>query len=96
MSVNVTGKLYGADPTGTRDSTAAIQSAARRAARSGGAVLIPSGSYLVSGLKLPAGTVLQGVTGQGYYNATAAIPGPGTVSRLILAPGSTQPLISPG
>ena len=51
---------YGADPTGTVDSTAAIQDAATAAA--GNTVILPEGTYLVSApITFPQRTSVLGV-----------------------------------
>jgi hypothetical protein len=86
---------YGATGNGTTDDTAAIQSAITAAAAGGGMVYFPAGTYLVQPLTVPAGVVLQGVNGQGYYNATTTVPNINTLSRLKLKSGSAGPLISP-
>lgn len=52
---------YGADPTGTADSTSAFASALANCPQ-GGAVTVPPGSYKISGqLVIPAGVQLRGV-----------------------------------
>ena len=86
---------YGAAGNGRTDDTGIVQSAITAAAASGGVVYFPAGTYLVGPLTVPAGVVLQGVNGQGYYNATAIVPNVNTQSRLKLKSGSTRPLISP-
>jgi hypothetical protein len=57
---NVCNTAYGADPTGSADSTVAIQ-AALNAAPAGGVVYLPAGTYKVSApLQVPTGVVLAG------------------------------------
>ena len=53
---------FGADPTGERDSTAAIQAALDACyAMGGGTVFLPVGHYLVTDtVRIPYGVVLQG------------------------------------
>lgn len=52
---------YGADPTGTADSTMAISNALSALPSGGGSVYFPAGTYKVSGaLSVPTGAVLQG------------------------------------
>jgi Pectate lyase superfamily protein len=59
--------LFGADPTGADDSTAAIQDALTEAS-DGQVVYLPLGTYQVSApLVLPAGTVLLGASGWDAY-----------------------------
>jgi hypothetical protein len=56
---NVCGPLYGADPTGASDSTAAIQNAINAAQSAGGGVVyFPAGTYLVT----PSGSPAVGLT----------------------------------
>ena len=71
---------YGADPTGSADSTTAIQ-AALNAVASGGVVYLPAGTYKVSApLILPAvGMTLAGDTGA--MQSGAGSPGVGTIIR---------------
>jgi hypothetical protein len=47
--ISVTSSPYNADPTGTRDSTAAIQNAVNAAESAGEGVWIPAGTYTVTG-----------------------------------------------
>jgi Pectate lyase superfamily protein len=52
---------YGADPTGTADSTAAISGALAALGTGGGTVYFPAGTYRLSGaLSVPTGAVLRG------------------------------------
>lgn len=52
---------YGADPTGTDDSAAAIQAAVTAAGVAGGAVYLPAGTYLLqSTISLPSNITLYG------------------------------------
>jgi hypothetical protein len=81
---------YGALGDDTTDDTAAIM-----AALTAGAVFFSPGTYLSAPLALPPGAVLQGVNGQAFYNSTATVPNPKTLSRLRLKAGSTRPLLSP-
>lgn len=81
--------VFGAKGDGIADDTVAVQHAIDTAAAEGGVVLFPSGTYLVSGLVLSSQVVLQGVNGSSYLSA----PG-GAISRLLLRPGSTSPLLS--
>ena len=64
---------YGADPTGTADSTTAINNAIAAIPAGGGSVYLPAGSYKISGTLLFAQN--QGMTGAGstctYLNYTA-------------------------
>ena len=60
LGLVVTGTRFGADPTGTNDSTAAIQAALNTAAQ-GQPVYLPPGTYkTTSPLTLPPGSVLLG------------------------------------
>ena len=69
--VNVTDARYGADPTGTQDSTAAIQAAIDAAAAGGqGAVEIPAGVYRVSA---PFISLAAEVTVFGHGDATVIV-----------------------
>lgn len=51
---------YGADPTGTADSSAAFQAALDEANTLGGTVYAPAGEYVVSGLTMSSGVRLYG------------------------------------
>ena len=89
-------KTYGAVGNGSTDDTTSINNAIAAATVSpGGIVFFPPGVYLTQPLTLPPGTVLQGVSSQGYYNATTTIPNANTQSQLKLKSGSTSALISP-
>lgn len=61
---------YGADPSGERDSTEAIQRALDEAAKKtggrGGMVYVPEGIYLCADLQMRAGVTLQGCASWGY------------------------------
>ena len=89
-------KDYGAVGNGTTDDTAAVQNAITAAATSspGSLVYFPAGSYLVSGLSLPSGVTLQGVSGQ-QFGPRFGIPNTSTVSRLLLKTGSSNAILSP-
>ena len=63
---------YGADPTGTHESAAAIQAALNSAARAGGVVLVPAGVYIIGQiLQIGSGVTLQG-DGMGVTTIRAA------------------------
>lgn len=55
---------FGADPTGTNDSTTAIQNAINAA--QGSSLLVPSGTYLISGTLLVSGPI--SILGEGISN----------------------------
>lgn len=84
---------YGA--TGGADDTDAIEAAVAAVAGTGGHVHVPAGTFISQPLALPPGVILEGVAGQGYYNATTTVPNSATQSRLKLKAGSTSPLIGP-
>lgn len=69
VGVDATSPTYGADPTGTVDSTAAIQAAASAvSAAGGGKVLLQAGKYLLSGtnplqLNSMTNVIIEGVGG---------------------------------
>jgi hypothetical protein len=69
---------FGADPTGTSDSTTAIQNAINAAqSKNGGIVLIPWGTYNISSELVVSGSnvILQGYGGDGLHNGgTGAYP----------------------
>jgi hypothetical protein len=69
---------FGADPTGTSDSTTAIQNAINAAqAKNGGIVLIPWGTYNISSELVVSGSnvILQGYGGDGLHDGgTGAYP----------------------
>ena len=91
-------RTYGATGNGTTDDTTAVQAAITAAAAApGGTVFFPPGTYLVTGLTLPGGTVLQGVNAQGYaYDGGGFFtPNTNTLSRLLLKSGSTSPILAP-
>jgi len=89
-------KDYGATGDGNTDDTDGIAAGiAAAAGASGGIVYIPPGIYITEPVTLPPGVVLQGVNGQGYYNATTTVPNANTRSVLKLKAGSTGPLLSP-
>jgi len=92
---NVRDSPYSATGDGVTDDTSGIASAITAAAASGGVVYIPAGTYITSPITLPPGVTLQGVNGQGYYNATSTVPNSASISRLKLKSGSTNALISP-
>ena len=67
---------YGADPTGTNDSTTAIQAAINAAAPVGRAVFVPAGTYKITALTFPqqhGGIELYGETMNSGYNMENAI-----------------------
>lgn len=67
---------YGADPTGTNDSTTAIQAAINAAAPVGRAVFIPAGTYKITALTFPqqhGGIEIFGETMNSGYNMENAI-----------------------
>jgi hypothetical protein len=51
-----------------------------------GAVVVPSGNYLVDGLALPSGMVPPGVSGRSYYGAAPAVLWgcPGSVETFVM------------
>ncbi len=69
---------FGADPTGTSDSTPAFQAALDIGDRP---VYVPGGLYSVAGLMLPAGAVLRGAQAASYGRG-AGLPAEGTLSKL--------------
>jgi hypothetical protein len=87
-------KTYGAVGNGTADDTVAVQAAITAAAAGSGRVFFPAGTYICSPLSIPSSITLQGVSGQGYYNAWT-IPNANTMSCLKLKTGSTTALIVP-
>jgi len=87
---------YGADPTGTDDSTSAFDSAYRAAAATSGALvgdlLIPPGTYRLCGATISAGYVhIHGLAATGYSGSvntnTVLEPTPGCTTQ-IMATGS--------
>jgi len=83
-------RRYGATGDGVTDDTLAIQAAIDEAQSNGGAVYIPSGSYLVSGLTVTDYSLVDGV-----LNTTRLkIYGDGQASRLIGS--SASPVLSIG
>ena len=95
-----TDAAYGADSTGARDSTAAIQAALDACAQLGGGVVyLPAGRYLVSDtVTVPAGCVLEGdwqdpntTDTPEYGTLILAVPTP--LSAEQLADRSANPLI---
>lgn len=76
--------LYGADPTGTADSTAAVQAAIDLAKLDGEPVFIPSGAYRISTLDVTGVPDFPGgltITGEGsgrarLYGSEQVTPGP--------------------
>ena len=86
---------YGATGDGATDDTTAITNAIAAAAADGGVVYFPAGTYISSPFTIPPAVTLQGVNGQGYYNATTTVPNSATISRIKLKSGSTDSLIKP-
>jgi hypothetical protein len=72
---------YGADPTGTRDSTTAIQNAINVLPATGGTVLFPPGTYKVSSTinvgngTSSSGSTIQGITLIGIGQPPMLLPG---------------------
>lgn len=66
---------YGADPTGTNDSTTAIQNALNVAQKSHNTVVIPAGIYLVSSLSIVStnGLRIQGCSTSAYTNIYGSV-----------------------
>lgn len=91
---NVRNAAYagGARGDGKTDDTGAFLAAV---AAGVGAVIVPPGNYVIDGLALPSGAILQGLTGLSYYGAVPTVPAPDLVSRLILKSSSSSPLLSP-
>lgn len=77
--INVVG--YGADPTGTRDSTAAIQDAIDALPATGGVVYLPGGVYRVSST-LTCTTVPAYFLGDGAWATTLEFTGSGDCLRI--------------
>jgi hypothetical protein len=72
---------YGADPSGSTDSTAAIQNAVNALPASGGVVYLPSGTYLVSG-SVSCTTVPAYFLGDGAWATTVKFTGTGDCFRV--------------
>lgn len=73
---NLNATAWGADPTGTADSTTAIQDCLDTLRTDGGVVFLPAGQYQVRGhLSLPAGVTLRGE----WQNPNEGGAGKGTI-----------------
>lgn len=81
----------GADKTGERDSTSAIQNAIQKVAN-GGVVFLPAGRYKVAGtLRIPAGVTLRGE----WLNPEQGGLGKGTILMAYAGRGNADPADSP-
>ena len=92
---NVNAKWFGATGDGTTDDTSAIQAAIDYAATTnGGTVFLPEGSYLITGLSIPAFVYLRGSGERGtrlLFNASSdAIAVGGTASSVYYNCGVTD------
>jgi Pectate lyase superfamily protein len=73
--------MFGADPTGAADSTAAIQAAANAAPASGGVVYLPTGTYKVSTTITVARPGVY-FLGDGLWNSIISYTGSGACLRM--------------
>jgi hypothetical protein len=82
MSINVTSATYKADPTGVKDSTAAINGAITAAMLTGSTVYLPAGTYLVKGNLVAkiTGRPIQ-VVGDGWGQTVISFTGSGDCFR---------------
>lgn len=91
-SVDATAEEYGADPTGTNDSTTAIQNAINAVQEKGGIVYLPAGRYRVEGtLSIYSGITLRGE----WQHPDEGGLGQGTILMAYKGAGTTDPTTDP-